>query len=928
MLDPMEKPPPIEEEDILLVAKSLPADERAAYLEAACGKDPSVHARIERLLRAPHAGEFLNSPATVVSPEANAIMARLKPEESGDRVGPYRLRQQIGEGGFGTVWMAEQELPVRRRVALKIVKIGLDTREFVARFEQERQALALMDHPNIAKVLDGGATENGRPFFVMEHIPGIKITDYCDQASLGMRERLGLFVTVCRAVQHAHQKGIIHRDLKPSNILVAVNDGEPVPKVIDFGVAKAIQGRLTDKTLYTELDQMVGTLMYMSPEQAEMTSLDIDTRSDIYSLGVLLYELLTGRTPIASTTIEQEGRETIRRIIREVEPPCPSARIKTLINDELTATAKCRRADAARLSGLLRGDLDWIVMKCLEKDRSRRYETARGLALDIQRHLANKAVTARPPTTTYVLSRFVRRNKLLVGASIIVTVALLIGTGFSLWQASLAVTARDAKEQALQEARAAEAETQAFSDFLVNRVLAAARPKEVEGGLGVDVTVVDALKQAGARLEQDFAGRPRAEAVTREAIGITWQTLGLHEEAASQLEKAITIRERDSRPNERAVLKLLNDLAVIHQKAGAPERALPLYEKVLQKRMETLPAEHADVVLSMNNLAGAFYDVGRIEEAVTMGGKALDTAGATLGVDDPNTLKIMSNLARIWRNGGITDRELTVRALSLYKNAFSANLIKLGREHPDTLSSMNNLAVCYEQSGDIRAALPLFEQALELSRKALGTSHPDTLTSLNNLAGAQRAIGQRSKAMALYQEALEASRSKQGVAHPDTLNTMFNLAVAYEEAADIVKALPLYREVAEARRLLHGDDHRLTLKATSYLAVAYSQAGEMQRALTLFEQVFERRTATLGPDNPDTLKSMSNLARAFQATGDFPKAQELFSELLLRLNRKSPLGEGYPQIQDTERHLEEVARHAQTIKSAPQPAAVNAQPEP
>ena len=373
--------------------------------------------------------------AARLAPEIEDELARLKPEEGGERIGPYKLLQQIGEGGFGVVWMADQEQPVRRRVALKIIKLGMDTKEVIARFEQERQALAMMEHPNIARVFDAGATQYGRPFFVMELVRGMRITDYCDLQQLSTPERLALFIQVCHAVQHAHQKGVIHRDLKPSNILVTMNDGEAVPKVIDFGVAKAIQGRLTEATLFTQFEQMVGTPLYMSPEQAELTSLDVDTRSDIYSLGVLLYELLTGRTPIDRATMGGAGLDEIRRLIREVDPPRPSARVRTLDGGELTSTAKRRHAEPAKLPGLLRGDLDWIVMKCLEKDRQRRYDTANGLARDLQRHLANEVVAARPPTAAYRLGRLIRRHKLAFAASAAIALSLLIGLASSLWQA-------------------------------------------------------------------------------------------------------------------------------------------------------------------------------------------------------------------------------------------------------------------------------------------------------------------------------------------------------------------------------------------------------------------------------------------------------------------------------------------------------------
>jgi WD40 repeat protein len=373
-------------------------------------------------------------------------------EKPGDSIGRYKLLQPIGEGGCGIVYMAEQEQPVRRRVALKVIKLGMDTRQVIARFEAERQALAMMDHPHIAKVLDAGATDTGRPYFVMELVRGIKITDYCDQNHLTTRQRLDLFIPVCQAIQHAHQKGIIHRDIKPSNILVTLHDGMPVPKVIDFGIAKATEGRLTDQTLFTAFEQFIGTPAYMSPEQAEMSGLDIDTRSDIYSLGVLLYELLTGRTPLDSKELLDAGLDELRRTIREKDPMRPSTRLRNLLEEEKTTTAKRRGVDVPRLIHLLSGDLDWIVMKCLEKDRTRRYETANGLVMDIQRHLQNEPVTARPPTTAYRLRKAIRRHKLAVAAAGAIAAALALGVVASTWQAIIATRAKSEADTARKAA--------------------------------------------------------------------------------------------------------------------------------------------------------------------------------------------------------------------------------------------------------------------------------------------------------------------------------------------------------------------------------------------------------------------------------------------------------------------------------------------
>jgi eukaryotic-like serine/threonine-protein kinase len=452
---------------------------RREFLERACGGDAALRATVEAML-ADHEGAedyFSKGKATLqksavdlaVSASAGSeiLKAAAADEQIGKRIGPYKILQRLGEGGWGVVYMAEQEKPIRRRVALKIVKLGMDTKNVIARFEAERQALALMDHSNIAQVLDAGATETGRPYFVMELVRGVKITEYCDQNNLDTNQRLALFIQICHAIQHAHQKGIVHRDIKPSNILVTLHDGVPVPKVIDFGIAKAIEGKLTEQTMFTAYDQFIGTPAYMSPEQAEYSGLDVDTRSDIYSLGVLLYELLTGRTPFDSKQLAKSGLDEMRRTLREEEPQRPSGILTTMHGTELKVTAEHRHEEAPKLISLLKGDLDWIVMKTLEKDRARRYETANGLAMDVQRYLNNEPVVARPPSRGYRFQKLVRRNQLVFAAGTVVAVALIVGLGAATWMFFKAEEARANEAVLRQQAEAREKLTEAV--VLVNQ---------------------------------------------------------------------------------------------------------------------------------------------------------------------------------------------------------------------------------------------------------------------------------------------------------------------------------------------------------------------------------------------------------------------------------------------------------------------------
>lgn len=750
------------------------AAEREAYLDRSCAGNLALRQEVESLLNAyAQAGDFLGPTMSLLEPE----IAR---EHAGIRIGRYKLLEQIGEGGFGVVWMAEQEEPVRRRVALKIIKLGMDTREVVARFEAERQALAMMEHPNIARVFDGGATDTGRPYFVMELVKGIPITSYCDANKLATQERLELFMQVCHAVQHAHQKGVIHRDLKPSNILVTVQDDRPVPKVIDFGVAKATQARLTEKTVFTQFRQWIGTPSYMSPEQAGLGSLDVDTRSDVYSLGVLLYELLTGRTPFDTQKLLEKGYEAVMQTIREEEPPKPSTRLSTLAGAELSAVAASRGAEPARLNRLVRGDLDWIVMKALEKDRKRRYETASALAHDLECHLGEEPVMACPPSSLYRFQKLVRRNKLAFTATAAVATALILGLGLSTWlffrekqarQRAVAaevgqVRLRQQAEANEKKARTAAAKSQQVALFLKD-MLKGVGPSVA---LGRDTVMLrEIVDQTAGRISQDLKDQPEV-----------------------QIELGLTL--------------------------AAVYRDLQLHNKMEQTACETLRLARAHLGEENLAVADALGQVGHalmllrvVDEAETFTRQAIAMQRKLRGVDSLEEAASLRNLADVlrnqWFNATPRDRSKLIEAESAVRKALAIRRSRLGSEDREVAFTLDCLSIVLNVAERREEAEAASREGLAIRQKLFGEDHPETGQSWMWLGNVLRGSTNRlPEAEDCLRKALAIQRKMQGPGKWFQAYTLSFLAGVVECRGKPNEAEDLWREALAIARAQMGED--------------------------------------------------------------------------------------------------------------------------
>jgi serine/threonine protein kinase len=971
-----------EKEIFLAAVQKSPRSEQCAYARQACGADQALCSRVLALLEAHNAALDLGRPSQqsgmprTKSDDAAATgrMPEIPTEayvpstplswgsdRPGARIGPYVLQTLIGEGGMGSVYLALQEEPVRRQVALKIIKAGLTDRKAISRFEAERQALALMDHPNIAKVLDGGTTADHRPYFVMELVKGTPITTFCNEHRLTIDQRLALMVRVCRAVQHAHQKGIIHRDLKPSNVLITVVDRRPVPKVIDFGVAKAIDRRLNESTELTQFGQIIGTLAYMSPEQAGGTEGDVDTRADIYALGVLLYELLTGDTPLPHQQWQEASLLKAVMLVKEATATRLSLRIKSARNVDRIAVD--RRTSPTRLYRSLEGDIDAIVLKCLERDRGQRYDSAVALARDIERYLADEPVEACPPSMLYQFKKAARRHRRVIALASLFLALLVGGSLVSLEQArrargaeKSALEARDAEAAARQsadllrrqaqraeanaenEARkalASEAQSRAVLDFLLSGILRAARPKGQDGGLGQDVTVRQAMEAIEPKISGAFSAQPAAEAAIRNALGETYLYLGESARALAQLQKAVALRRQHlgaahpdtlvsmsrlgwayrqsglykdailryeevlkassaSGPNDAETIRTMEGLAHVYLDAGRVADGLAMCEKATALVKQS-NADDPDTLALRNRLAQAYLDAGRVVEARELFKATLDKSKHGLGPDHPQTLETMNGLALAYHAGGNPD------SIPLFEKVLASRQTHLGADHPQTWETMDHLALAYLAAGRLNDALPLFQETLRRRREKLGSDHPATLESMSNIAYAYRSAGRTEDSISIGKQVLALQKQKLGPDHPSTILTMDDLANTLASAGHVTEAFSLYDDALERARRHLPPHHVTALQTMVDLAAAYQANDQNERAIPLLQAAVKDLRVKLPPPHPNTLAAMSYLADAYFATGQFDDARILYSELYGQ--RKALYSADDPEVANVERRL-------------------------
>lgn len=909
----MNQPLRSEVENAFAALLQVPEAEQESFLARECAHDPELRSEVESLLRAHRAAGSFLEPSAPSAACAFSLFSAPAPGPSAP-IGRYRIVRLLGEGGMGAVYEAEQEQP-RRRVALKIIKPGLAGPELLRRFELEAEALGRLHHPGIAQIYEAGTADNGcgpQPYFAMEFVAGEPLAAYAESHQLDWRQRLEIVAKLCESVHHAHQRGIIHRDLKPANILVE-ESGQP--KILDFGVA-----RVTDSDAYatrqTDAGRLVGTLAYMSPEQVLADALELDIRSDVYALGVILFELLARRLPYELPRQLHEAA----RMIREEGP-----------------------ARLGSIDRIYRGDIETIAARALEKDKTRRYSSAADLGADIRHYLDNEPIVARRPTATYHLWKFARRNRVLVSGTAAVFVVLIAGIVSSTWEATRArraeqtaiserdqaATARQAatqeRDRALNAERVAVTETEraalaeaqsvqernraiseknradteaatakAINEFLKNDLLAQASARvqsRPDTKPDPDLKVRTALDRAAASIAGKFDKQPLVEASIRHTIGKTYKDLGLYPEAESQIQRALDLQQRALGAEHRETLETMDELAEVYGEHGQRAQAVQLFRQIMETRRHVLGMEHPDTLESMVNLAQLLADDGKYAEAESLFTKALEIQ-RRLGEEGQGTLATMNDLGYLYKKLG-----KYAEAEPLYIQSLELKRRVLGPEHPDTLIGMSNLAVLYEVEGKYAQSESLLLEALEIKRRVLGDEHPSTLTTMNALGGLYRLEGKYSQAELLLRQVVDVRRRLLGEQHPNTLNSMNSLASVYLNEGKYKDAEPLYATVLDVRRHSLGQEHPDTLDTMNWLSGLYRTQGENAKAESLLTTVLEIRQRVLGREHPATLITMKDLAEVYGSEARYPEAEPLYTTALEIQQRV--LGEENPDTADS-----------------------------